>query len=258
MLIKSIFLFLLMDFRNFLFYLLFILLIIVYPAHAQNFADTFSTSIVNDVDSLEEDDEGKVKDTSIIRTIPHEEWKKLTDDKAFIYAHKKEKKPTKISPPFFNIIDFFTGSFFKFILFLLIGGLLIMVIYHLFFTGDNHLFYKRKQKIKNIDASFENIEVFSEWDLALQNALSTYDYRLAIRIHYLQTLQNLKQAELIQYEYDRTNWDYVNQLANSTLHQPFALLTRYFDYIWYGRFLIDRNQYDQIEELYRKFQQDIK
>jgi hypothetical protein len=231
-----------------------IILLMLLFANMSSFAqdETDTTSIAETMTPSE--------DSNVLRNISAEEWNKMKDDKAFIY--KKEKKVQKKKPvetkPIADIGNFFTSGFFRVLMFLIVGILLLLVIRHLFFTGENNFLRWRKNVKERSDASFENVEVFSQWDIALKEALQKKDYRLSVRVLYLQTLQMMHQQGWIVFEQEKTNWDYVQQLNRQDHRQSFTLLTRYFDYIWYGSFGIDRERYLVIETLYRQFQAHIR
>jgi len=218
-----------------------------------------STAIEED----EEDEETSTRDSSTLRTISDNKWKKIKEDKSFVYKktkpEKKEKKEHKESykAPDFNWVgNLFNAGIFKVLMFLIVGFVLIMVIYHLFLSGENG-FLNRREKPVDTGHSFEHADVFSDWDMALHKALEKNDLRLAIRVLYLQTLHILHEHEWIFFEQEKTNYEYVKQLSGRDKQEAFIVLTSYFDYIWYGSFSIDRERYNSIEQLFRNFQGEI-
>lgn len=60
------------------------------------------------------------------------------------------------------------------------------------------------------------------------------NYRLAVRLGYLQTLKQLTDQGLIRWQPDKTNHDYLFELPPGPLPDAFRELTRQFDYVWYG------------------------
>ena len=197
------------------------------------------------------------KDTNQLRTISASRWGQIKKDKAFKYSRNKEKNQ-EIAQPLVNGIDaFFNSGLLKVIMFLLIGLFVGVIIYHLFFTGDGSLFKYRKRINNSVASSYEDVEKYNDWDVALRNALQEKNYRLAIRVLYLQTLQQLNKAGSIQYEVQHTNWVYVQQMTKHIQGQHFKTLTRNFDYVWYGGFTIDENIYTEMEKSYRNFQGNI-
>lgn len=77
----------------------------------------------------------------------------------------------------------------------------------------------------------------------IEDALNNKQYRLAIRYHYLFVLKQLTDAEQIDYEFDKTNTDYLNEITNKNLKTGFTNITRIYDFIWYGNFSITQKDY---------------
>ncbi len=89
---------------------------------------------------------------------------------------------------------------------------------------------------------------------AIDQAIDNQHYRLAVRLLYLQTLKRLADAQLIQYQREKTNRRYVYELAGTPHQQGFDRLTQQFDYVWYGNTPINSEQFGQIQTAFRNFQ----
>ncbi|HBY68162.1 MAG TPA: DUF4129 domain-containing protein, partial [Flavobacteriaceae bacterium] len=72
----------------------------------------------------------------------------------------------------------------------------------------------------------------------IEKALQNKEYRLAVRYYYLLILKKLTDAELIDYEFDKTNTDYIAEITSDTVILPFKKATNLYDYIWYGNFTV--------------------
>jgi hypothetical protein len=83
------------------------------------------------------------------------------------------------------------------------------------------------------------------------------DYKLAVRVMYLETLQLLHLGELIHYEQEKTNWQYVAELGDTTFKKPFTLFTKYFDYVWYGNFAMTRETFEEIKNIHSQIKNSI-
>ncbi len=66
--------------------------------------------------------------------------------------------------------------------------------------------------------------------------------RLAIRYSYMLLLQLLQQKGQIQYRPDKTNYEYYHEL-NETYKKDFRILTRQYEYAWYGNFEVAEDSY---------------
>ena len=82
----------------------------------------------------------------------------------------------------------------------------------------------------------------------LARAEQAGNYRLALRLGYLQTLRHLTDRNLIQWQPDKTNHDYLRELAGTRLAPDFRVLTRQFEYVWYGELPLVAGQYPELRE----------
>ncbi|UYZ63340.1 DUF4129 domain-containing protein [Hymenobacter weizhouensis] len=71
-------------------------------------------------------------------------------------------------------------------------------------------------------------------DALLAQAETERNYRLAVRLGYLQVLRQLSDTGLIRWQPDKTNHDYLFELPAGPLPEAFRELTRQFEYVWYG------------------------
>jgi hypothetical protein len=104
--------------------------------------------------------------------------------------------------------------------------------------------------------SLENIHEIN-FDSEIEKAIANLNYRLAIRLLYLKCLKQLSDKNLIQWQIDKTNSAYVHELANPQQKQTFGLLTRQFEYVWYGDFTIDKNAFGNINLLFQNFNKQL-
>lgn len=93
----------------------------------------------------------------------------------------------------------------------------------------------------------ENIHQIN-FDAAVEEAVHDRNFRLAVRLLYLQTLKRLTDGGYIDYKPDKTNRQYVYELASSPIQDPFERLTRQFEFVWYGDFPIDEVQFAKIRQ----------
>jgi len=98
----------------------------------------------------------------------------------------------------------------------------------------------------------ENIHEI-DFDTAVEEAISQRNFRLAVRLLYLQTLKRLTDAGRITYKSDKTNRQYVYELANSPLQTDFEELTRQFEFIWYGDFPVNDSKFAVLQNEFRQF-----
>lgn len=86
----------------------------------------------------------------------------------------------------------------------------------------------------------------------IQKAISGKNYQLAVRYYYLLLLKNLSEKDLISWQQEKTNEDYIKELSSTKLNNDFEQLTYLYDYVWYGEFLIDEVAFVQAETDFKK------
>ncbi|GAB2974784.1 hypothetical protein GCM10027049_06410 [Mucilaginibacter puniceus] len=102
------------------------------------------------------------------------------------------------------------------------------------------------------DEFTENIHEM-DLDNGIQIATQQHNYRLAVRLLYLKCLKQLSDAGQIAWDINKTNTVYVNELTNTDQRQAFNILTRQFEYVWYGEFNINEKIYSQINAMFTDF-----
>ncbi|WP_157530427.1 DUF4129 domain-containing protein [Hymenobacter norwichensis] len=83
------------------------------------------------------------------------------------------------------------------------------------------------------DVDAEDIHAL-DFGALLREAETTGNYRLAVRLGYLEVLKQLTDQGLIRWQPDKTNHDYLYELPPGPLPPAFRELTRQFDFVWYG------------------------
>ncbi len=90
-------------------------------------------------------------------------------------------------------------------------------------------------------------------DQLIQQAIRKQNYRLAVRYYYLKLLKYLIDNQLIEWHPDKTNRDYVMALKGSELQPLFNRLTYIYEYVWYGKFKPDIQDFETMQHSFQKF-----
>lgn len=93
----------------------------------------------------------------------------------------------------------------------------------------------------------------ADFKALIASAEGENNYRLAIRYYYLWLLKNLSQAEIIAYDVEKTNSDYYYEINSDELKKEFSYTSYLYNYIWYGEFDIDNNQFQKAKTAFNKF-----
>lgn len=140
---------------------------------------------------------------------------------------------------------------------ILIGVLAAVILFAIIKISklDLLIFAKKSKKLDlNEDETFEDIHQI-QFDDQIAIALQNQNYRLAVRLLYLETLKKLSDEGLIDWTLDKTNQQYIAELDDVAQKNTFAQLTLQFEYVWYGDFQIGRNQYEAINSNFVQFNQ---
>lgn len=82
-----------------------------------------------------------------------------------------------------------------------------------------------------------------DFDKDIRDAEKEGDYRRAIRLLFLKTLKSLTDAELIYWDPNKTNHQYLYELKGTSIYSQFVKCTYVFDVVWYGEWKIDQSYY---------------
>jgi len=189
-----------------------------------------------------------------IRTLDKNYKEKYLSNSDFDYSDRSPSLLTRIKQwiiskiiEFFNTTDANAFEIFiilkrVFYVIVLLGVIFIFV--KLYLNKEMRWIFKRKSNTGKTD--FKNLdEDISEtnFKLLVENAVNEENYRLAIRYYYLWLLKSLNGASLIQYDVEKTNFDYQMELNESPYSEDFKRASYYYSYIWYGEFIIGKKEF---------------
>tara|TARA_R110001583_G_scaffold90137_3_gene231732 strand:- start:41630 stop:42352 length:723 start_codon:yes stop_codon:yes gene_type:complete len=143
----------------------------------------------------------------------------------------------ELSPQLLQVIEYL-------IYFLLVILAIYLIVKMLINENFNSIFNKKAKTFHDINLTKEHIETIDVNNL-LNVALESADYRLAIRYQFLLTFQKLSKNDIIQWHFDKTNSDYLIEIAQPTIQQGFKKIAYLYDYIWYGEQTIDLIKYEK-------------
>lgn len=138
------------------------------------------------------------------------------------------------------------------------GFILLALLVWVFMKMDSGplLFEKRETAIVGMAADEELIQR-DDIQALIDEALAQGNYRLAIRFYYLLILQKLSIAELINWQVQKTNHDYLFEIKDNHLRQQFRTITSLYDYIWYGNFEVDEDAFAKAESPFKTLKEQL-
>lgn len=202
-----------------------------------------------------------IADTLKLRQLPDSAISKMKEDKDFWYANtvfnkrKVKKNPGTNS----NHISLEEQMWFQTLLWVIvIGGFAAFIMIYL--ANSNISLFRRKSKyITGISGGeLATDDIFTiNYQNEIEKAVLHNNYRVAVRLLFLQLLKRLSEKNLIQYTHEKTNLDYLMQLSPTIYYQDFFRITRNYEYSWYGQFNINPEKFDVIKNDFEKLEQRI-
>lgn len=195
-------------------------------------------------------------DSLRLRRLNDNARRSMQDDEDFWYANavfkkakEKERKERDESTPRF---DFFNGLLWM----VIIGGFIAFLVIYL--SHSNVRLFRSSRSIEKEESDVETDDIFTiPYQKEIDKAVGAGNYRLAVRLLFLRLLRQLSEKNMIQYTQDRTNFDYLLQVQHTPWYQHFFRLTRHYEYVWYGRFGIDRDKFDAIKSDFASFERQL-
>lgn len=170
-------------------------------------------------------------------------WTSLTEN--LDYPTYEPAQATNF-PEFSNWLNF--ASALKYVFYILVVALLLFLLYRLY------------TQMKQVDTTTPNQKiVFEHLDQAeahlrnanlqpaLQSAITSKNYRLALRILYLMSIAHLDATQAIKWKKQKTNRDYQQELKNHPFLESFQLLTANFERSWYGTETITQENFWELK-----------
>jgi hypothetical protein len=75
---------------------------------------------------------------------------------------------------------------------------------------------------------------------------------LATRYYYLWLLKTLSDRNIIEWDIEKTNGDYLNEISNLELKNEFQFLSYVYEYSWYGEFNLNETDFEKTEIAFLK------
>lgn len=193
-----------------------------------------------------------------------ESWRSLKEyaytkylDSLLKNKKQNEAKPVR-RPRGDGVLNSILNSGLVSILFWSIAILFVLfIIYRLFLTQGVFQRSTKFNKDKEAKVEEEVITGKSNFDALISHALHAGKYRQAVRYQYLRTLHLLAEKNVLELAPDKTNYQYVNEIANRGHQQAFAALTLNYEYVWYGEFNIEKDLYQKLENSFNSLNQKI-
>lgn len=198
-------------------------------------------------------------DSFRLRQLPDSLLKAFRNDKDFWYANfvfQKDKIDKEDSPKSSRPYDL---SWLYPLVWIIIVGSFLGFLAILLTNSNVRLF--RRSKIISKDPENDEMEtddIFAiNYQKEIDRAVNAGNFRLAVRFMFLRLLRDLADKNVIQYTQDKTNFDYLLQLHNTSWYPGFFRIVRNYEFTWYGHFEVDKDMFNVIKSDFDGFDKQL-
>ena len=139
----------------------------------------------------------------------------------------------------------------------LLGFALYLIVKFVLSRNGNWVFSKKSKKLNPEDRTItENIHELDIPSL-IKNYEEKKEYRSAIRYQFLYLLKLMTDKNMLEWDPEKTNRDYIRMLNGNALQSDFQKLSFVFENVWYGERSIGENEYAVFRKQYQQTQQKI-
>ncbi len=131
----------------------------------------------------------------------------------------------------------------------------VLLLLSLFGVDVQSLYIRNKRYPVQHDLIINENVFNQDLDQMVMEEIQAKNYNLAVRYLYLKLLKILTDHHLITWQRDKTNHDYLFELASTSYINEFKMITLEYEYLWYGKFQCNHSDftgiYDQFKKLYK-------
>ncbi|WP_338377065.1 DUF4129 domain-containing protein [uncultured Flavobacterium sp.] len=141
--------------------------------------------------------------------------------------------------------------FMKIIAFIIIGFVIFMIVKIIINKEGGWVFGKSSKNIKVSDLVEENIHTI-DFKKLITDSKSEKEFRTSIRYYYLWLLKSMSDKNIIEWDIEKTNSDYLYEIKNPEIKSEFQFLSYIYEYSWYGEFAVSETDFQKVEKSFLK------
>lgn len=129
---------------------------------------------------------------------------------------------------------------------------ILMLIFQFLKISPQGLLSRSSVSITTDREDGDNIHEIN-FEKLIRQAVAQQNYRLAVRFWYLNMLKVMSDAQLINWQINKTNYDYYYELKQQALRDEFLTLTNTFENAWYGNHNLSIDRYTEAQNAFSSF-----
>lgn len=219
------------------------------------------------VEKSSEDTESYVEIGAVMKSVRPDSVRTLKNDAGFYYmsfldsmlrasqeARKQKEEPSQAqsSIPFW--VRLLRSPGMKYLVWLLAIITVGYILYKLFLQRGG-MFLANKSLVSHV-AVDDTIQK-SDLDGMLEKSVREGNFRHALRYQFLKTLFMLGQKGILKLSNEKTDYQYMQELLGRPYATTFAKLSSQYEYVWFGGFEINRDQFRALQQQHAEFLKTI-
>ncbi|MFY0482897.1 DUF4129 domain-containing protein [Flavobacterium sp. PLA-1-15] len=112
------------------------------------------------------------------------------------------------------------------------------------------------RRLINYDEIEKNLHLV-DFEKLIKQSIQSGEKRLTIRYYYLWLLKKMSEKQIIEWDAEKTNSDYLYEIKSENFKNDFAYLSYLYNYIWYGEFELDEATFEKSRKAFEKSIQSI-
>lgn len=225
-------------------------------------------------DSLSPPAELRIDETRNLNPVDFDREKltSLKKDEAFDYLEAREKEnwwtrfKSWINAKLNGLLgwlfgEYSPGGFLAILIsilpFLLLLGFFALVIWLFSKLNPGRTLLKSQDKNEVFVSEEEELIKGEDLPQLMKDAVKKGNFRLAVRYYYLNELRKMDELKIIDYQYQKTNHEYFEEIEDTALKTEFILITRFYEFIWYGSFTVTEKDFRIAEKEFIRMDQSL-
>jgi hypothetical protein len=137
----------------------------------------------------------------------------------------------------------------------IIAGILILVVIYLIVKavlnkeGTWIFGSKSDANLIRYDEIEKNL-LLVDFEKLIKQSIQSGEHRLSIRYYYLFLLKRMSEKELIKWDVEKTNSDYIYEIKSPQLKANFEYLSYLYNYSWYGEFDLNSQEFEKAKKAF--------
>jgi len=168
------------------------------------------------------------------------------------------------------LIKFFSGLFgmdaatgilwfiLRILPYILLGILIVLLLRFFLKVNSRNILYGEQKRAEIYLTDEEQIIKNEDINALIADAVKQENYRLALRYYYLLTIKELSAHHIIDWQQQKTNDDYIQEIKTSALQAQFSTITKIYNYVWYGGFEVDALKFESLKLEFINFNTQVK